>query len=142
MAHDYKYQAKGTFAIKSWDEKTWDGKEWSEVQGAKLTHAKVVQSFHGDIEAECTAQLLMAYPAEGAVSYTGLQLMTGTLAGRTGTFVLQSSGAFEGDSAKTTWFVTPGSGAGELKGLRGAGGYVAVHGVEQVPYTLDYDFAG
>jgi len=142
MTHQYKHHAKGTFAIKQWDEKTWEGKDWSEVEGAKLTHAKVEQSFHGDVEAECIAQSLMSYPAAGVVSFTGLQRMTGELGGRRGSFVLQASGAFADNTATATWFVTPGSGTGELAGLRGEGGYTAVHGVADVPYTLDYDFEG
>ena len=34
----------------------------------------------------------------------------------------------------------PGSGGGDLAGLRGEGGYVAKHGEKETPYTLDYAF--
>jgi hypothetical protein len=39
-----------------------------------------------------------------------------------------------------TWFVVPGSGTGDLRGLRGTGGYTwdGQQGPAE-PYTLDYD---
>jgi hypothetical protein len=140
MEHNDKNHATGTFAIKDWDEKTWDGKEWKEVSGAKLTYAKVTAHFQGDIEGEASMQAVMAYTESGAAHFTGLQLMVGRVGERSGTFVLQVSGAYAAEAAKTTWFVVPDSGTGDLRGLRGEGGYVAVHGQQQVPYTLDYDF--
>jgi hypothetical protein len=142
MDRKYSHQAAGTFEIKSWDEKTWEGQPWNEQSGAKLTHTRVTTSFQGDFEGEGVSQSLIAYRDDSSASYVGLERLTGRLGNRSGSFVLQASGAFEGNEARTTWSVVPGSGTGELAGLRGEGGYVAQHGDEQVPFKLDYDFEG
>jgi hypothetical protein len=136
-------QATGTYAIKSWDEKTWDGKLWNEVSGAKLTHAIVTQAFSGGIEGTATSQDLMAYSSDSYASFVGLHQVTGSIDGRSGSFVLQSSGTYADSTARVTWFVVPGSGTGELAGLRGQGGYTAGHeDYPNVAYTLEYDFEG
>jgi len=132
-------RATGTYELKSWDEKTWDGKPSKDVSGAKLTHAHVTQSFHGDIEGEATIQFLMTYRDDGSASYVGLLHMDGRIGDRSGTFVLQADGTFEGNAAKINFTVVPNSGTGDLHGLRGKGGSVALHGQSQNPFTLDYD---
>jgi hypothetical protein len=124
----------GTFAFTSWDEKP-----YSETDGTKLTQSTVANTFHGDVEGQSTLEYLMFYPAEGAVTFIGLEHITGRLGDRSGSFVLQHSGAFENGAATGRWFVLPGSGTGDLRGLRGEGGYVATH-EQPTPFTLDYDF--
>jgi hypothetical protein len=64
--------------------------------------------------------------------------MVGRLGGRSGSFVVETNGVYEGGEARTTWSVVPGSGTGELAGLRGEGGAVAPGGPNGT-YTLDYD---
>ena len=132
--------ATGTHDMKTWDEKTWDGKPANEVSGAKLTRASVTNSFHGDIEGEGTLEYLMTYRDDGSASYVGLERVVGRIGDRAGSFVLQHSGTFAGGAAKTTWSVVPGSATGDLRGLRGEGGFVAHHGEPSASYTLDYDF--
>ncbi len=133
-------EAKGTFEIKSWDEKTWEGKSWDEVDGAKLTHARVTTVLRGDIEGEAAAQSLMVYRDDGTASYVGLERVVGRIGSRSGSFVWQSQGTFADGAARTTWTVVPGSGTGDLAGLRGQGSYTAYHGQQPVPFTFDYDF--
>jgi len=52
-----------------------------------------------------------------------MQRFRGKLGGRQGTFVLQGSEIVENGKIKATWFVVPGSGTGDLSGLRGEGGF-------------------
>lgn len=132
--------AEGTFEIKTWDEKTWDGKNWKDVPGAKLTRSTVTKAMHGAIEGEGTAESVTVYRDDTSASYVGLERVVGRIGNRSGSFVLQATGTFEDNTAKTTWFVVEGSGTGDLKGLRGEGGYIAQHGEGKVPYTLDYEF--
>ncbi len=129
------------FEVKSWDEKTWDGRPWKEVQGAKLTHAIVTKTYSGDIEGEGTSHTLTTYDDQGSASYAGLEHVVGRLAGRAGSFVLLASGTYDPGTgrAEAKWFVVPGSGTGELRSLRGEGGFVAEHGQASVPATLDYE---
>jgi len=53
--------------------------------------------------------------------------------------VLQGSEIVEHGQIKATWFVVPGSGTGELSGLRGEGG-VERHFGQGSDGTLDYWF--
>ena len=71
-------------------------------------------------------------------SFVGLQKVNGAVAGRKGSFVLQAQGTFEGGTAKAEWFVVPGSGTGELAGLKGRGGYTSGSG-GSAELTLDYE---
>ena|SRR5205809_456163 len=127
-------QAMGTFEIKNWDEKTYE-----EIGGgAKLTRASVKKSFRGDIEGEGRIEYLMAYREDGTASYVGQERIVGRLGGKTGSFVLQHVGTFEGGVAKTTFTIVPGSGTGELRGLKGEGRFAVGH-EPPFPMTLDYD---
>jgi Protein of unknown function (DUF3224) len=65
--------------------------------------------------------------------------VVGCLAGRTGGFVLRAEGTWQDGAARTTWSVVPGSGTGDLGGLRGEGGYTARDQAE-VQFILDYHF--
>jgi hypothetical protein len=133
-------KAQATFEIKNWDEKTWEGRPYNEVSGAKLTRASVAKSFQGDITGESTLEYLMSYHENGSVSFVGLERVVGSIGGRSGSFVLQHIGADEDGVVKETYFVVPGSGAGDLHGLRGEGSATLGEQAERYPFTLDYDF--
>jgi hypothetical protein len=134
-------QASGTYAVASWEEKTWEGKLWNEVAGFKLTHAIVTQAFSGGIEGDARCQQLVAYSSDAYASFVGLHHVTGSVGGRSGSFVLQSSGTYTDNTARVSWFVVPDSGTGELAGLSGRGGYTASQeDYPNVPYTLEYEF--
>ena len=127
--------ATGTFHVKKWDEKP-----YTEIGGkAKLTRATVTQSFQGVIEGEGEVEYLMAYREDGTASFVGLQRVVGKVGGRSGSFVLQLAGTFDGGVAKAGWFVVKGCGTGDLRSLHGGGGFEAPHGPEGT-VTLDYDF--
>ncbi len=128
-------RATATFQVKSWDEKPYDEID----EGPKLTRASVTKSFRGDIEGEGTLEYLMIHRDDGSASFVGLERVVGRVGDRSGSFVLQHSGTFEGGTAKVTWFVVPGSGTGDLRGLRGEGGFASAH-AEDYPITLEYDF--
>jgi Protein of unknown function (DUF3224) len=74
-----------------------------------------------------------------SASFVGIERVTGSIAGRSGSFLLQDAGTLEGNIVKGDWFVIPGSGAGELSGLRGEGGFEAELG-QHASITLDYWF--
>jgi hypothetical protein len=127
--------ATGRFKIKSWDEKPYD------ENGPKLTRASVTNTYQGEIEGEGSIEYLMMYREDGTATYVSMERVVGRIRDRRGSFVVQGSGAFEGGAAKVKWIVVPGSGTGDLRGLRGEGGFVSVHGAEDVEAALDYDFA-
>lgn len=130
-----------TRATARFDNKSWDEKPYDEIDGMpKLTRSTVTNTFHGDIEGAGTLELLMMYRDDSSASYVGLERVVGRLGDRSGSFVLQHSGTFEGGTATTTWTVVRGSGTGDLRGLRGEGGFVASEGRHVPSVTLDYDF--
>ncbi len=128
-------QATATFQVKSWDEKP-----YNEIDdGPKLTRVSVTKSFSGDIEGEGTLEYLMIHRDDGSASFVGLERVVGRVGDRSGSFVLQHLGTYEEGTAKATFSVVPGSGTGDLRGLRGEGSFASAH-TDQYPITLDYDF--
>jgi len=69
-----------------------------------------------------------------------LERVVGKVGGRSGSFVIQSNGTFVGHSIKGTWFIVPGSGTGELQGLRGEGEMNLEGQKEDWPVTFEYSF--
>ena len=99
---------EAAFEITGWDQAPYD----EPADGPPLTRATVRKRYAGVLEGESVAELLTC----GELAYTANERVTATLDGRAGTFVLQH-GAWEGGQ----WgFVVPGSGTGELAGLRGS----------------------
>jgi len=130
-----KQRATAMFAIKSWDEKP-----YHEVAGQpKLTRASVTKTFKGDLEGESQLEYLMMYRTDGTASFVGLERLVGRLGGRSGSFVLQRAGIFDGTLAQESYTIVAGSGTGELTGLRGEGSSAAGHAKEN-PMTMEYDF--
>jgi hypothetical protein len=65
----------------------------------------------------------LVYPSAAAATWAGFERVTGSLAGRSGRIVLRNDATFEGGTVTTSCSVVPGSGTGELEGLRGHGGF-------------------
>jgi len=107
--------------------------------GTDLVEIRVTEAFHGDIEGEGVVRFLQAVRVNGSASFVGMERVTGSVGGRSGSFLLQDAGTVEGNTVSGTWFVIPGSGTGELAGLRGEGGFQATLG-EGADVTLDYWF--
>lgn len=129
-----KENANARFAIKSWDEKP-----YREVQDhPKLTRASVIKTYTGDIDGEGQVEYLMMYRGDGSAAFVGLERIVGKIHGRSGTFVLQRTGAFEDGQAKESYSVVPGSATGELQGLQGQGTSAVGHGMEH-PFVLSYE---
>jgi len=104
-----------------------------------LTTARVVNSYSGDLEGEGIVQHVMFYASETHATYVGYERVVGRLGAREGSFVLHSSGTFQDGVATTRWSVVPESTTGELRGLRGSGGYAARH-EPAVKFELEYSF--
>ena|SRR5215813_7526390 len=127
--------AVAAFALKSWDEKP-----YGEMEGLpKLTRVSATKSYQGDIAGEGKVEYLMMYRDDGTATFTGLERVVGTVGSRSGSFVFQHGGTFEGGVAKIGVSVVPGSGTEALRGLKGQGEFAVGH---QPPYkmTLEYDF--
>ena len=111
-----------TFCVSRWDEET--TKELP--NGAKLTRAEVTQSYTGDMSGEGTVEYVMAYTPGAPVKFVGLEVLTGTIGGRSGTVVIQHDGVFSGNAAHSSWIFVEGSGTDDLINLHGSGSYDSV----------------
>ena len=109
------------------------------ADGPALTRIHVEESFSGDITGDGAVEFLQAARADGSASFVGIERVTGELGGRSGTFLLQDAGTVRDNMVSGDWFVVPGSGTGQLAGLRGEGGFRADLG-ESAQVTLDYWF--
>lgn len=126
--------AQGTFEIKDWDEKTYQELE----RGGKLTQAKVTQTFTGDIQGEGSVIWLMAYTDAKTATFVGIQRVVGRIGNKKGSFLIQTTGVFDGKTAQGDWLLIENSGTGDLAGISGEGTFGAPHG-STAEYQIDYE---
>src|ERR671937_331700 len=135
MTSTSKTHATGRIEVKTYEPQPYDEVE----DGPNLVEIHVTESFSGDIEGDGVVRFLQAVRDDGSASFVGIERVTGSVDGRQGSFLLQDAGTLEGSTVKGDWFVIPGSGTGELAGLRGEGGFEAELG-QSASITLDYWF--
>jgi len=128
-----KQSANARFTIKRWDEKPYSEGEHL----PKLTRASVTKAYTGDIVGEGQVEYLMMYRSDGSAAFVGLERVVGQIAGKSGSFVLQRTGAFEAGQAKESYSVVTGSATGELLGLSGDGSSALGHATDY-PFNLSY----
>ena len=78
--------------------------------GIKLTHASGSQSFSGDIDGEGAVHWLMLYRADKTAHFVGLQRITGSVGGQTGSFVAAAEGDHDGTGSHDQVLDRPGLG--------------------------------
>ncbi len=133
----------GRRIVSEFDVTGWDQTPYGEEgDGPSLGEAIVLKSYRGELEGEGRARLLMcrADPASNSenAGYVASEQVTGRLAGREGTFVLQHWGvAAAGEPPRTAGHVVPGSGTGELVGLTGT---MEISVAPDGTHTLALDF--
>ncbi len=89
---------------------------------------------------DATWEALLYYTADGNSTYVGQMHVTGRLGDRSGSFVMQGNGTFDGKRARIESTVVPGSGTDELTGIRGKSKHVSTHDDYPFwPITMDYD---
>lgn len=79
----------------------------------------VEKKYHGDIEANSVGEMLTSGTAAKSGGYVLIELVTGTLGGKHGSFSLQHSGIMENGVPQLNIIVVPGSGTDQLVGLSG-----------------------
>ncbi len=88
--------------------------------GATLGRALLDKEYHGDLQATAQGQMLSAVSGTpGSAGYVAIEHVTGTLQGRSGSFVLQHTGLMTRGSRQLSITVVPDSGTGQLTGLEG-----------------------
>ena len=85
-----------------------------------LGRFSINKEIHGDVEATTKGEMFSGGdPKHGVAGYVAIEVVTGTLAGKHGTFALQHSATMDASGPKMTIIVVPGSGTSEFKGISG-----------------------
>lgn len=88
--------------------------------GPPLGRMTLDKQFHGDLEATSEGQMLsVTTEVKGSAGYVAIERVTGTLQGRTGSFVLQHSATMNRGTPHLSITVVPDSGTGQLEGITG-----------------------
>jgi uncharacterized protein DUF3224 len=128
--------ASGTFEVKLLPQASTD----SSADGG-LGRFLIAKQFHGDLEGTSKGQMLAASSAvKGSAGYVAIEVVTGTLNGRRGSFTLQHYGTMNRGEGTLTVSVIPDSGTDQLTGLTGTMA-ITITGGKHL-YDLDYSLPG
>jgi hypothetical protein len=123
------HHAHGTFTVKV--------QPLSSAPAEGLSRFSLDKEIHGDLEATSNGEMLGGGDYKlGMAGYVAMELITGTLNGKHGSFALQHSSTMDQSGNKMNIIVVPGSGTGELKGIAGTFTIKIENG--QHFYDLDY----
>ena len=126
--------ASGTFEVKLTPQPADSG-------APAVGRMSIDKQFHGDLEATSKGQMLAAVTSvKGSAGYVAIEQVTGSLRGRSGTFVLQHSGTMTRGAPQQIVSVVPDSGTGELVGLTGTMTITIADGKHS--YDFEYTLAG
>jgi hypothetical protein len=127
---------KVPFEVTGWEPEPLELGEAGPVTFGRVTLRK---AFSGALTGTSVVAMTSAAVGEAPVGYTALELVTGELEGRSGSFVLQHTGVVDGEWSSSSGVVLPGTGTGELAGLRGE--ITIAHEASGAVLTLDYELA-
>src|SRR6185312_3206025 len=85
---------------------------------ARLGRLTIDKQFQGDLEATSKGEMLTgSTQVKGSAGYVAMELVTGKLNGRSGSFILQHTGTMDRGNPSLSVTVVPDSGTDELTGL-------------------------
>jgi hypothetical protein len=121
--------ARGTFTV--------NVKPLTPAPAEGLGRFIIDKEISGELEATSKGEMISAGdPRQGMAGYVAIEVVTGTLEGKTGSFALQHLATMDQNGNKMTVLITPGSGTGELQGISGTFEIQIVNRVHT--YTLSY----
>ena len=127
--------ARGTFDVKVIQQPQDDS------AGGPFGRLFLDKKFHGDLSATSKGQMLGAGTAvEGSGAYVALELVSGTVNGKQGSFILQHKGTMRKGEYHMSVIVVPDSGTDELVGMRGEMKIIIEGGKHS--YELEYTLEG
>ena len=123
--------ASGTFEVKlvpQTDDKNGD---------PALGRMTIDKQLHGDLEGTSKGQMLTGMTeVKGSAGYVAMEKVSGTLKGRTGTFILQHTATMNRGVPQLSITVVPDSGTGQLTGITGIFKVIITEGKHS--YEFDY----
>ena len=106
-----KSEATGTFEVRLTPAESGD---------SPIATLSIDKTFQGDLQGTSVGQMLaFRTPVEGSAGYVAMERVTGTLAGRHGSFTLQHNGLMDRGTPSLAVVVVPDSGTDGLSGLTG-----------------------
>ncbi len=129
----YASLAKGTFEV-AMAPRDMEGP----TQEAGASAFRLDKTFAGDLEGTSAGEMIgYITSVQNSAGYVAIEVVTGTLAGRTGSFVLQHSSTMAQGEQFQSIEVIPDSGTGELVGLTGR----MVITVEDGAHLYDFEYS-
>jgi len=123
------YHARGTFTV--------DLRPLTPAPAEGLSRLSIDKQIHGDLEATSKGEMFSGGdPKQGLAGYVAMEVVTGSLHGKRGSFALQHAATMDQKGSKLSIIVVPGSGTGELKGISGTFDIQIANG--QHSYDLEY----
>lgn len=123
------HHAHGTFTVSI--------KPLTPAPAEGLGRFSIDKVIHGDLEATTKGEMFSGGDFKtGAAGYVAIEVVTGTLGGKHGSFAIQQMATMDANGPKMTAVVVPGSGTGELKGIAGTFAIDPSNG--QHTYDLEY----
>jgi hypothetical protein len=123
------HHATGTFTV--------DVRPLTPAPAEGIARYSINKQIHGDLEATTKGEMFSGGdPKQGMAGYVAIEVVTGTLQGKSGSFALQHSATMDQNGPKMTVIVVPGSGSGELQGIAGTFEIRIADGKHS--YQLDY----
>jgi hypothetical protein len=127
------HHAKGTFTV--------DVRPLTPAPAEGLSRYTINKAIHGDLEATTRGEMFGAGDYKlGTAGYVGIEMVTGALNGKQGSFALQHFATMDTSGTKMQVIAAPGSGTGELKGVAGTFTIRIENG--QHFYDFDYTLPG
>jgi hypothetical protein len=127
-------RATAIFEVTGWESTVYD----EPPEKPALSRVTIKKTFRGEVEGSSTAELLMCAGADDAGSYIVQERFEGKVGDRHGSFVMHHGGMRWNGGSRVYGQVAPGSGTGDLRGIRGEVQYR--HDEQGAVFTLDYDF--
>lgn len=123
--------ARGTFDVKTIPQP-------ADEEGVAIGRLLLDKQFHGDLEATSKGQMIAVRTGvTNSAGYVAMEQVSGTLLGRTGTFVLQHSGTVNRGEQELLITVVPDSGTGELTSLMGTMTII----IEGGKHSYDFEYS-
>ena len=103
-----------------------------------LGRYSIDKQIHGGLEATTKGEMISGGdPKQGNAGYVAMEMVTGTLDGKRGSFALQQSATMDPTGNRMSVIVVPGSGTGELKGIAGT---FTIH-IENGQHSYDFEYS-
>jgi hypothetical protein len=111
---------------------------YNQTEGAGVARMSLDKQFHGDLNATSQGEMLTGMgQIKGSAGYVAIERVTGTLHGRSGSFILQHNATMTRGAPYLNIIVVPDSGTGELTGLSGTMQIL----IESGKHSYQFDYA-